>query len=85
MKRLDELGKEMVSCKLECKGMCNEPKNGIIPRCLFLERRKGIKRCIVVGLNAGKSREKEHNFYKTKGISYDSVKAFYAVKIKKHS
>ncbi len=70
---INELGKKLVKCDLNCEGVNNNPKLGIIPRCLIQENRSGKNSCIVVGLNPGKCKNKEKQYYLAKGIKFDSI------------
>ena len=79
---LDALGEKLVSCNLDCKGIRNSPQEGIIPRCLILEQRRGKKKSIVVGLNPGKCKLLEKQFYLTNGICYQSIKDHFESKLK---
>lgn len=79
-KRINKIGEELVKCNYGCKGIINDPKKGIIPRCLILEEGNGKENCIVVGLNPGGSNEKERKYYLENGISYSSVKDYFKEK-----
>jgi len=74
---LNELGEKLVKCNLNCEGINNNPKKGIIPRCLIPEKRNGTNKCIVVGLNPGKCKKKERNYYLTRGIKYKSIVGYF--------
>lgn len=74
---LNELGEKLVKCNLNCEGINNNPKEGIIPRCLIPEKRSGTNTCIVVGLNPGKCKKKERDYYLAKGIKYESVVGYF--------
>ncbi len=74
---INELGKLLVSCNLNCEGANNNPRRGVIPRCLILERRQGKKKCIVVGLNPGKCKRGEKEYYLKYSQTYDSVKSYF--------
>lgn len=61
--RIERIGREMVQCNEGCEGVgCNQ-KKGILPRCLYLQDRPGKKGSVVVGLNPGRSRKKERDYY----------------------
>lgn len=80
---IDKLGNELVSCNLNCEGITNNPKKGIIPRCLFIEKRQGTNKCVIVGLNPGHSSQEEQQDYLSNGCSYDAVKkCFNTTKLK---
>jgi len=73
MKTLNDLGKKLVKCNLHCDGIKNNPTIGVIPRGLVLEERKGGRTCAVVGLNPGKCKKAERDYYLSKGIRYSSI------------
>ena len=86
-KIIDELGENLLQCEgntkedgYKCEGINNDKKEGIIPRCLFLETdsRGAFKEgCVVVGINPGKSNKNERNYYKNKeDINYKHVKEY---------
>ncbi len=74
---LNKLGNKLVKCDLNCEGINNKPKLGIIPRCLIQEKRNGKNSCIVVGLNPGKCKSKERQYYLAEGIKYDSLLKYF--------
>lgn len=74
---LQKLGERLVKCNLNCDGINNKPKKGIIPRCLILEKRHGKNNCIVVGLNPGKCKKKEREYYLNKGIKFGSLSGYF--------
>lgn len=73
---LKKLGEELVNCNLNCESINNNPTLGIIPRCLIIENRHG-KNCIVVGLNPGKCKKKERDYYLNRGIKYESLSGYF--------
>lgn len=77
MIKIDKLGNKLVSCRLNCEGINNNAKKGIIPRCLIVEERIGKKNCIVVGLNPGKCKKGERQYYIDHGFSYQSIKDYF--------
>ena len=74
---LNDLGEKIVTCHLHCDGINNNPQLGIIPRCLIFEKRKTGANCMVVGLNPGKCKNDEKNYYLTNGIKYDSIADYF--------
>lgn len=74
---LEELGTELVKCSLDCDGITNNPAKGIIPRCLIFEKKNGKNQIVVVGLNPGRCKEKEKQYYLEKGVSYQSLQAYF--------
>jgi hypothetical protein len=79
---INHLGEKLVKCNLNCAGINNNHRKGVIPRCLFLEKRNGKNNCIIVGLNPGKSSKKERSFYIKNGISFNSLKEYFDNNIK---
>jgi len=74
---LRELEKELIKCTQKCDGINNNPKLGIIPRCLVLEKRKGKNNCIVVGLNPGKCGRREREYFLNTGIKHSSFSKYF--------
>lgn len=74
---LKSIEKELVRCNLKCDGVSNNPKRGIIPRGLVLEKRKGKHNCIVVGLNPGKCKKEEKKYYHKEGVKSDSFSRYF--------
>lgn len=76
---IDEIGRRLVSCRLNCDGIQNKPRKGILPRCLLLENPNNLKEpdCIIVGINPGISNEREREYYKNNGPSYDALKRYF--------
>jgi hypothetical protein len=72
-----EIGNEMVKCPFHCEGIINDPKSGIIPRCLFFEEREGKNGAIVVGLNPGHSTKEQREYAIKNNCSYDSTVEFW--------
>ena len=72
---INEIGKKMVECSEGCKGIINDKKEGIIPRCLFYQNKPGNEGCVIVGINPGRSanNETEKNAYLKGGCSYQST------------
>jgi len=66
--KINRIGNDMVKCEIKCKGIINNPKEGVLPRCLFIDILKGSNNngIIIVGLNPGKSGQNERNAYKIK-------------------
>lgn len=80
-----EIGRDMVNCKNQCRGVGNDKDKGIIPRCLYFEDDSGdsSRGAVVVGINPGNSWSVEQRFYKVRGASYESVLAYWDSTIKK--
>jgi len=78
---ITDLGEKLVNCDFTCEGIVNNPSEGIPPRCLIFEERPGKKGAIIVGLNPGKAKIKEKNYYIDKGASYQIIVDYWDVKI----
>jgi len=74
---INQIGNKLVSCRLDCDGVNNNPERGIIPRCLLIEKQEGRNKCVVIGLNPGKSSKKEQKYYLKNRMTYDAVKNFF--------
>ena len=75
--QIDRLGAELVTCVDSCAGISRDQNLGIVPRTLFLERPEAEGcGCLAIGLNPGKSPERERSSYRETGITYDSVKKY---------
>lgn len=72
-KLIRQIGEKMVSCPQGCEG-ASASFNGTPPRCLYLEEdldtEDGV---IVVGLNPGKAKKSELEFYNNHGLTYAST------------
>lgn len=83
MEKIIKIAKGLNQCKLYCEGIINDPKRGIIPRCLFNEpRNKNGKCAIVIGLNPGKSSLNERNYYLKNNNTYQAGQDYWENKIK---
>lgn len=77
--RIEDLGRRLVACRAACAGIVCQQERGIIPRCLIYEGRKpGGRGAVVIGLNPGKSAEREQRHYRDAGSSYESVLAWWS-------
>jgi hypothetical protein len=74
--RILAIGNAMVKCGNKCDGICNDPLNGILPRCLFFdERNSDIENgCVIIGINPGKGGKNsgEAKFYREHGNTYSA-------------
>lgn len=83
------MGEKLVSCNLDCKGIVNSKKDGIPPRCLFLEKSssKEILDCIIVGINPGNADKDERKAYKEAyeegKFTYNTEKEYFKEKVLK--
>jgi len=74
---IEDLRKELVLCNNNCEGIKKNLKEGIIPRCMNLEKRNGKNNSIVVGHNPGKCKKEEKEYYLKNNLSPDSVQTFF--------
>lgn len=78
---ITQIGNQMVFCNLNCAGICNNPANGIIPRCLYFDNqnRQGQVGCVLIGINPGRSANqvRERNFYLENQLSYNTINDFW--------
>lgn len=79
---IDTIGKRLVKCKYQCDGISNEPEKGILPRCLIYEERPGKNGSIVVGLNPGKAKEREIEYYLKNHNTYNAIKVYWNSKVR---
>ena len=78
-----KIGEKLVKCNFQCGGIVNDPKKGIIPRCLIYEATKqNGASAIVVGINPGKCGSYEKEFYLKNGCTYNSLLKTWDEKIK---
>ena len=80
--KISEIGSKLVTCRNHALGYClgieNIPDNNIIPRCLYLEPRDTeFVDCAIVGINPGNTSQRENNWYKDKGVSYDNIVVYF--------
>lgn len=71
-----EIGSQIVRCSDRCENASANVTIGILPRGLFFEKRSGNSGAVIVGLNPGTSRSKEHQFYIERGATYPAVVDF---------
>ena len=75
---ITDIGQRLVQCSEPCDGVVHDAPSGILPRCLILERPERTERgCLVAGINPGRSRQRERDFYKEKGPSYEVVTTYW--------
>ncbi|MDD5438215.1 MAG: uracil-DNA glycosylase family protein [Patescibacteria group bacterium] len=74
---LKDLQINLIKCNLNCEGIKNDPKKGVIPRCLVLEEREGKNNCIVVGLNPGKCNKQERRYLLKNGIKFNTFSRYF--------
>lgn len=79
--KIAEIGKRVVECESSCTEILCDRPNGIPPRCLILESRSGEKGCAIVGLNPGKARPAEINYYKKHSTTYTVISDYWNLKI----
>lgn len=87
-KKLLQLGNKLVTCNLKCVGINNNPKKGIIPRCLYFERlgRNEENGCVIVGINPGRgtNNDNERQCYLQNQITYNTIINFWNNQGKNH-
>ena len=76
----------MVACAHDCRGIALNRVEGILPRCLILEtegREEGIG-SVIVGINPGRSKPDEREFYRFNGQTYEQVVVYWKARISQH-
>lgn len=76
---VNEIGCAMVACMYRCRGIARDIPKGILPRCLILETdsREADKGCVIAGINPGRSKSREREFYRSNGQTYEQVVAYW--------
>lgn len=72
-KQIYALGEKLVKCPNGCDGVEVNLSEGILPRSLILETRRGKQGVIVIGINPGRARKSEQKFYRDNGGGYKNV------------
>ena len=83
---IDEIGRELVRCGIHCRGIALNHSEGILPRCLILEtegRAEG-KGSVIVGINPGRSKAREREFYRLNGQTYEQEVRYWQQYIARH-
>jgi hypothetical protein len=83
---IDEIGRDLVRCAIHCRGIALNHCEGILPRCLILEtegRAEG-KGSVVVGINPGRSKAHEREFYCLNGQTYEQEIRYWQKFIARH-
>jgi hypothetical protein len=72
---ITDIGRELVACSHNCEGIILDPVNGILPRFLVLEakNRRASRGSVIVGINPGRARTREREFYVTQGPTYENT------------
>jgi hypothetical protein len=79
---INRLGDELVQCRRGCAGIVHDEKQGILPRCLILERDGAAGRgCLVAGINPGRSKVAERAHYRVSGAAYRVVREYWHLAI----
>jgi hypothetical protein len=84
--RIDEIGRDLVRCDIHCPGIALNHSEGILPRCLILEtegRAEG-KGSVIVGINPGRSKAHERDFYRLNGQTYEQEIRYWQEYIARH-
>lgn len=70
---IEKIGRDMVRCNICCPGIALNSSEGILPRCLYLETegRLGSRGSVIVGINPGRSKPQEREFYQSNGQTYE--------------
>lgn len=76
---INKIGRDMVACDYHCRGIALDLQKGILPRCLILETKDRVqgKGTVIVGINPGRSKPKERNFYRSNGRTYEQVVTYW--------
>lgn len=74
---LKKLGQKLVKCNLRCEGITIDRKKGIVPRGLIYEKRKGKNKVIVVGLNPGKCKKEQKEYYLENGLAFETEQNYF--------
>jgi hypothetical protein len=83
---IDEIGSDLVRCNIHCRGIALNHSEGILPRCLIMEtegRAEG-KGSVIVGINPGRSKEHEREFYRLNGQTYEQEIRYWQQYIAQH-
>lgn len=83
---IDEIGRGLVGCDIHCRGIALNHSEGILPRCLILEtegRAEG-KGSVIVGINPGRSKAHEREFYSLNGQTYEQEIRYWQKYIAQH-
>jgi len=70
---IEEIGRNMVRCNIHCRGIALNHAEGILPRCLYLETegRADGKGSVIIGINPGRSKPDEREFYRQNGQTFE--------------
>ena len=83
-----KLGCKLVNCDKSCEGINKiNPNKGILPRCLIFENTNHQKErgSIIVGINPGRSKIVEREYYIKNGQSYNSIVTYWEKQIRDHA
>lgn len=84
--RIEEIGRKLVGCNIDCRGIALNHAEGILPRCLILEsegRAEG-RGSVIVGINPGRSKPHERDFYRRNGQTYEQEVRYWQQYIARH-
>jgi hypothetical protein len=83
---IEEIGRDMVRCNIHCRGIALNHPEGILPRCLILETegRADGKGSVIVGINPGRSKLHEREFYRSNGQTYEQELIYWQKYIYNH-
>jgi hypothetical protein len=83
---IEGIGRDMVRCNIHCRGIALNHPEGILPRCLILEtegRAEG-RGSVIVGINPGRSKPSEREFYRSNGQTYEQELIYWRNHIYNH-
>ncbi len=83
---INKQGGNLVRCGLNCEGITRDPNKGILPRCLYYESSKHPKSLgvVIVGINPGRAKKQEMDFYLSKRLSYDWEVQYWKENLQNH-
>lgn len=83
---INRIGRELVRCNIHCRGIALNHSEGILPRCLILETegRANGNGSVIVGINPGRSKLREREFYRLNGQTYEQEITYWQRYIAQH-
>lgn len=76
----------MVTCNHKCAGIALDLSKGILPRCLIFESegRENTTGTIIIGINPGRAKQHERDYYVTQGATYEQVMIYWNYHLSRH-
>jgi hypothetical protein len=73
------IGRRIVACRGDCRGVSCDRPAGVLPRCLIWEPagRKTAGGCAVIGINPGQAKADETEYYQREGATYGAFLRFW--------